>query len=231
MGVERILALWLESGGEPDKVGPEVYVVHQGRRPHGSLSALPRLCGAWIRNPAALRWRQFQIPDEKADASGAPFALVIGEDEAAAGEVTLKPMRGGEQRAGSALMSWHRRWQINSLRWMATMAVYDLEEQEQISEIKAWWETYGKLVTTAVVVVAMSSVGWQGWNWYQRNAGTSEASLLYVTAVNAGSANDAQKVREAAGQLIEALGQCLCSAGALVARQGQAEAGDYRTLP
>ena len=62
------------------------------------------------------------------------------------------------------------------------MAVYDLEEQEQISEIKAWWETYGKLVTTAVVVVAMSSVGWQGWNWYQRKQ-ASEASLLYVTAV------------------------------------------------
>ena len=40
----------------------------------------------------------FKSQMKKADASGAPFALVIGEDEAAAGEVTLKPMRGGEQR-------------------------------------------------------------------------------------------------------------------------------------
>ena len=108
------------------------------------------------------------------------------------------------------------------------MAVYDLEEQEQISEIKAWWETYGKLVTTAVVVVAMSSVGWQGWNWYQRKQ-ASEASLLYVTAVNAGSANDAQKVREAAGQLIEKhSGSVYAALGALVAGKAQAEAGDYK---
>ena len=108
------------------------------------------------------------------------------------------------------------------------MAVYDLEEQEQISEIKAWWETYGKLVTTAVVVVAMSSVGWQAWNWYQRKQ-ASEASLLYVTAVNAGSANDAQKVREAAGQLIEKhSGSAYAVLGALVAGKAQAEVGDYK---
>jgi len=35
---------------------------------------------------------------KKADKSGAPVALVWGEDEVAAGEVLLKPLRGGEQR-------------------------------------------------------------------------------------------------------------------------------------
>ena len=40
----------------------------------------------------------FKSQMKKADASGAGAALLIGEDEAAAGEVTLKPLRGGEQR-------------------------------------------------------------------------------------------------------------------------------------
>ena len=47
------------------------------------------------------------------------------------------------------------------------MAVYDLEEQEQISELKAWWTQYGNFVVTLAVVAALASVGWQAWNWYQ----------------------------------------------------------------
>ena len=40
----------------------------------------------------------FKSQMKKADASGARFALIIGDDEAAAGEVTLKPLREmGEQ--------------------------------------------------------------------------------------------------------------------------------------
>jgi histidyl-tRNA synthetase len=40
---------------------------------------------------------------KKADASGARFALVIGDDEAAAGTVAVKPLRAqGEQIAVSA---------------------------------------------------------------------------------------------------------------------------------
>ena len=35
----------------------------------------------------------FKSQMKKADASGAQFAVIIGDDEAAAGEVTLKPLR------------------------------------------------------------------------------------------------------------------------------------------
>ena len=64
------------------------------------------------------------------------------------------------------------------------MAVYDLEEQEQISELKAWWAQYGNLVVTLAVVAALASVGWQAWNWYQnRNAG--EAGALYYAVQQA----------------------------------------------
>ena len=35
---------------------------------------------------------------KKADASGAAFALIIGDDEAAAGTVSMKPLRGGGEQ-------------------------------------------------------------------------------------------------------------------------------------
>jgi histidyl-tRNA synthetase len=41
----------------------------------------------------------FKSQMKKADASGAAYALIVGEDELAAGEVSLKPLRAeGEQR-------------------------------------------------------------------------------------------------------------------------------------
>lgn len=81
------------------------------------------------------------------------------------------------------------------------MAVYDLEEQEQISELKAWWAQYGNLVTTLATVAAIVAVGWQGWQWYQ-NRSAVEASAMYFAVEQAVEAQDAQKARDAAGQLI-----------------------------
>ena len=52
------------------------------------------------------------------------------------------------------------------------MAIYDLEEQEQISALKAWWEQYGTLVTGIAAAAAVISVGWQGYNWYRNKAAT-----------------------------------------------------------
>ena len=40
---------------------------------------------------------KFATQMKRADAAGAHFALIIGEDELAANSVTIKPMRGGEQ--------------------------------------------------------------------------------------------------------------------------------------
>lgn len=106
------------------------------------------------------------------------------------------------------------------------MAVYDLEEQEQISELKAWWAQYGNFVVTLAVVAALASVGWQGWNWYQsRNAG--EAGALYYAVQQAVEKNEPQKAREAAGRLIgEHGGSVGAQLGALLSAAMQFEAGD-----
>jgi len=58
------------------------------------------------------------------------------------------------------------------------MAVYDLEEQEKLDDLKAWWQQNSKYVSAAVVVVALVVIGVQGWRWYQRTQ-AEQASVLY----------------------------------------------------
>ena len=60
----------------------------------------------------------------------------------------------------------------------------DLEEQEQLAELKAWWNRYGSFITALVVALAVAVVGWQGWNWYQREQAVHAANL-YETLVKA----------------------------------------------
>ncbi|KAA3654758.1 MAG: histidine--tRNA ligase [Proteobacteria bacterium] len=104
MGVERLLALWQSSGGEPEREVPDLYVVHQGE-------AAQRFAFRVAEDMRAQGFSvlfhcgggSFKAQMKKADGSGAPCALIIGDDEAAASEVTLKPLRdGGEQRRVAA---------------------------------------------------------------------------------------------------------------------------------
>ncbi|MDD3353770.1 histidine--tRNA ligase [Zoogloea sp.] len=99
MGVERLLALWLESGGETGRPTPDVYIVHAGEAAQrAAFRVAEGLRGNSFSVILHCGGGSFKSQMKKADASGAPFAVVIGDDEAAAGEVSLKPLRdGGEQ--------------------------------------------------------------------------------------------------------------------------------------
>lgn len=109
------------------------------------------------------------------------------------------------------------------------MATYDLEEQEQLSAIKAWWESYGNLVTTVVMVAAAAVVGYQGWNWYQRNQ-SAQASAVYSSLQQAVTTGDTRKAREAAGQLLEKYsGTAYAGMGALLAAKAAVDAGDAKS--
>ncbi len=44
---------------------------------------------------------------------------------------------------------------------------FDLEEQEKIDTLKAWWDRFGNMILTAIIVVMLGILGWYGWNWYQ----------------------------------------------------------------
>lgn len=80
------------------------------------------------------------------------------------------------------------------------MAVFDLEEQEQIAALKGWWQENGKLVVLAVTVVALAVAayfGWRAWNDRQAVAGAT----LYQQVDQAARSGDARKVRELAATL------------------------------
>ncbi|MCK9984807.1 MAG: hypothetical protein AzoDbin1_01279 [Azoarcus sp.] len=108
------------------------------------------------------------------------------------------------------------------------MAVYDLEEQEQISELKAWWVRYGNFVTAIAVAAALASVGWQGFQYY-KNRQAGEAGALYFALEQAMMKGDAQRTREAAGQLIEKFPSTAYAELAALASAGvQIEKGDAK---
>jgi predicted negative regulator of RcsB-dependent stress response len=93
----------------------------------------------------------------------------------------------------------------------------DLEEQEQVEELKAWWKQHGALISALVLGIALAFAGWQGWRWYQASQ-ASQASVLYDTVAKAAQANDAKALRDAAGTLVESYPRTLyASMGALVA--------------
>src|SRR5437773_787824 len=82
------------------------------------------------------------------------------------------------------------------------MAVYDLEEQEKLEDLKAWWATYGKYVSAAVVTAAIVVVGVQGWRWYQHSQ-AQQASVLYQAVSQAVRTNEPAKAKDPAAQLVE----------------------------
>ena len=97
LGCERLIALMKDSGRAPAAPLPDAYVLQQGE---GTLEyaftvadAL-RAAGHSVMQHAG--GGGFKSQMKKADASGARVALIVGEDELRAGEVSLKPLRRAE---------------------------------------------------------------------------------------------------------------------------------------
>lgn len=109
------------------------------------------------------------------------------------------------------------------------MATYDLEEQEQIDELKTWWKMHGNLVTSVVVAGALTVTVWQGWNWWQRNQ-AAQASVLYGAVQMATVQQDAKRVRELTGELIDKYsGTAYAGLAALLSAKAQADGGDAKS--
>ena len=68
----------------------------------------------------------------------------------------------------------------------------DLQEQEQLDELKAFWKRYGNLITWAVTAVLLAFASWNGWSWYQRNQAT-QAAAMFDALDKAATAGDADK--------------------------------------
>ena len=72
----------------------------------------------------------------------------------------------------------------------------DLEEQEQVDDLKAWWRQYGTSVLVAVLVGVLALSGWTLWKRYELGQ-LGQASALYESVVRAAQAGDAKALRDA----------------------------------
>ena len=76
----------------------------------------------------------------------------------------------------------------------------DLQEQEQLDAVKAFWAKYGNLITWTLVLVLGAFAAWNGWQWYQRDQG-AKAGALYDELDRAASAGDVEKAARAFADL------------------------------
>jgi predicted negative regulator of RcsB-dependent stress response len=77
---------------------------------------------------------------------------------------------------------------------------YDLEEQEQIANFKAFWNRFGNLISWVLIIALGSYAGYNFWNSHQRGK-AAEASGLYDGLVEAAQANDNAKVQRMAADI------------------------------
>jgi histidyl-tRNA synthetase len=101
MGIERLVGLFEACGGEAPAQGPDIYVVAVGDdalREAFELAEVLRDSMPMTRVEVNLGGGSFKSQLKRADKSGAPYAVILGEDEVASRTAGLKPLRSGEEQ-------------------------------------------------------------------------------------------------------------------------------------
>jgi histidyl-tRNA synthetase len=94
LGVERLLALLEDAGNLPQAESPDVYLIHQGEDAADlAIRVAESLRDTGLDVIYHCGGGSFKSQMKRADVSGAPLAVIIGEDEVAKGEVTVKTLR------------------------------------------------------------------------------------------------------------------------------------------
>ncbi|MBS1169496.1 MAG: tetratricopeptide repeat protein [Burkholderiaceae bacterium] len=105
---------------------------------------------------------------------------------------------------------------------------YDLEEQEQIDALKAWWKQYGNLVTWVLIIALGAYSAWSGWKYYERRQ-AAQASQLYEEMHKAIAAKDNALVQRAAADMKDKFGRTTYAQMAgMIASRVAYEAGDIK---
>src|SRR5690606_37033773 len=68
---------------------------------------------------------------------------------------------------------------------------YDLDEQEKLDALRAWWDRYGTLVAVAVFVIVAAIVGWRGWQWYEGHK--ANQAMGYFEALQTAAAQEGEE--------------------------------------
>lgn len=104
------------------------------------------------------------------------------------------------------------------------MAAFDLQEQEQIAELKAWWAQWGKLVIAALVAAVVGYFGSMGWRSWQKSQGETAADA-FAAVEQAYAAKDVVKTRAAADAMSKNLtGHALTARAMLLAAKAAFDA-------
>jgi predicted negative regulator of RcsB-dependent stress response len=105
---------------------------------------------------------------------------------------------------------------------------YDLEEQEQLAQLRGWWKDNASTVVALVAVAAIGFAGWQAWRGWQAGQ-AQQAAALYDTLTRAVQGGDAKSLADAGGTLVESFPRTLyASMGALAAARFHFERGDLK---
>jgi predicted negative regulator of RcsB-dependent stress response len=108
------------------------------------------------------------------------------------------------------------------------MAVYDLEEQEKIDELKAWWSKYGTLIVIGLAVFAASIASVQAWKYYQ-NQKIGQVAELFDSLLQVQTSGDAKKINDAAGLVMEGFpGSGYASRAAMISARASFDARDLQ---
>lgn len=95
----------------------------------------------------------------------------------------------------------------------------DLEEQEQLDQLKHFWAKYGNLITLVLVLALGAFAAWNGWQYWQ-NRSAVQAAALYDELERAAVARDAERVQRVFADLQAQAASTLqaAQAGLLAAR-------------
>lgn len=105
---------------------------------------------------------------------------------------------------------------------------YDLEEQEQLATLKAWWGKYGNLVSWLIAALLAAYAGWSGWNYYQRNQ-ASKAAALYEEIVKAAEQKDLTMITRVSADLKDRFGStAYAQMATLIAAKAAVDASDIK---
>jgi predicted negative regulator of RcsB-dependent stress response len=78
----------------------------------------------------------------------------------------------------------------------------DLEEQEQLDKIKAFWKQFGNLISAAVILVCGSVFAYYGYQWWQRDK-AAQAAAMYDEVERVAKGGDPAKITRAFSDMKE----------------------------
>jgi len=95
----------------------------------------------------------------------------------------------------------------------------DLEEQEQLDQLKHFWNQYGNIITWILIVVLGSVAAWNGYQMWQRNQ-SAQAAAMFDEVEKVVRGGDAQKAERAFTDMRERFAKAAYTqqAGLLVAK-------------